>query len=141
MQVLVDQGDGTFADETTRLGTSSLVSGGSHCGFLRLADFNGDGWEDFHCSDGPETVPNRYWMSNGDGSWRPVAPGVLPPGSGLGIHAVDFNGDGRPDLLSIYPTSTGDIRYQSFFNRTPVATLGLSRALLRFVAPSRRRTD
>jgi len=133
VQVLIDQGNGTFADETiTRLGTSSLVPGGSYCGFLRLGDFNGDGWADFYCNNGPETVPNRYWMSNGDGSWSPVAPGVLPPGSGLAIHAVDFNGDGRPDLLSIYPTSTGDIRYQSFFNRTAVATLGLSRALLRF---------
>jgi hypothetical protein len=133
LQVLINQGNGTFADETiTRLGTSSLVSGESYCAHLRLADFNGDGWEDFYCRDGPETVPNRYWMSNGDGTWGPVAPGVLPPGSGLGIHAVDFDWDGRPDLLSINRTETGDIRYQSFFNRTPFPTMRLSRALLKF---------
>ncbi len=119
VQVLVDQGNGTFADETvTRLGTSSVVFGGSYCGFLRLADFNGDGWEDFYCNNGPENVPNRYWMSNGDGTWSPVASGVLPPGSGLGIHAVDFDGDARPDLLSISPTGTGDVSYRSYFNRT-----------------------
>ena len=133
VQVLIDQGNGTFADETVaRLGTSSVVQGGSYCGFLRLADFNGDGWEDFYCSDGPEDVPNRYWMSNADGTWNPVAPGVLPRGSGLGIHSVDFNVDGRPDLLSIYPTSAGDIRYYSYFNLTPFATLGLSRSMLKF---------
>jgi len=123
LQVLIDQGNGTFADETvTRLGSSSLVSGGSYCGFLRLADFNGDGWKDFYCGDGPEDVPNRYWISNGDGTWNALAPGILPAGSGLGIHAVDFDGDLHPDLLSIYPTSTGDIRYQSFLNRTPFFT-------------------
>jgi hypothetical protein len=133
VQVLIDQGNGTFVDETvTRLGASSVVSGGSYCGFLRLADFNGDGWEDFYCNNGPETVPNRYWMSNGNGTWSSVAPGVLPPGIGLGIHAVDFDWDGRPDLLAIDRTQTGDIRYQSFFNRTPFPTMRLSRALLKF---------
>ena len=68
-------------------------------------------------------------MSNGDGTWSPVAAGVLPAGMGLGIHAVDFDGDGRPDLLSIYPTSTGDVSYRSYFNRTPrTVPTGASRA-------------
>jgi hypothetical protein len=119
LQMLINTG-ATFVDETlSRLGTSALVHGGSNCGTLRLADFNGDGWDDFYCSDGPDTVPHRFWMSNGDGTWSPVAPGVLPAGSGLGIHAVDFDGDGRRDLLSINTTSTADIRYQSYLNRTP----------------------
>jgi hypothetical protein len=120
LQVLINQRNGTFADETVaRLGTSSLVSSGSYCGFVRLADFNGDGWEDFYCNNGPEDVPNRYWTSNPDGTWSPVASGVLPAGSGLGVHAVDFDGDGRPDLLSVYPTGTGDVSYKSYVNRTP----------------------
>jgi hypothetical protein len=120
LQAVINQGNGTFADETVaRLGTSSRVLGGSYCGFLRLADFNGDGWEDFYCNNGPEDVPHRYWMSNGDGTWSPVASGVLPAGSGLGIHAVDFDGDERPDLLSIYPTATADLSYRSYYNRTP----------------------
>ena len=120
LQVLINRGNGTFGDETvTRLGTSSPVPGGSYCSFLRLADFNGDGWEDFYCSDGPMTVPNRYWISNGNGTWSPVAPGVLPAGSGTGIHAVNFDGDGRPDLLSVARTATGDVAYNSYLNRTP----------------------
>ena len=102
------------------------------CGHLRLADFNGDGWEGLYCSDGAETVPNRYWISNGDGTWSPLAAAVLPPGSGLGIHAVDFDGDGRPDLLSITQTQTADIRYESYLNRTPFVSMGLSRSLLKF---------
>jgi hypothetical protein len=118
LQVLINTGT-TFIDETiSRLGTSALVHSGWYCGTLRLADFNGDGWDDFYCSDGPENVPNRYWMSNGVGTWSPVASGVLPAGSGLGIHAVDFDGDGRPDLVSVVPTATGDVRYQSYLNRT-----------------------
>jgi len=132
LQALINQGNSTFVDETVAyFGPSSVVSTGAHCGFLRVADFNGDGWEDFYCSDGPETVPNRYWMSNGDATWSPLAENVLPPGSGLGIHAVDFDGDGRPDLLAINTTNAADIRYQSYFNRTPFATLDLSRALFR----------
>jgi hypothetical protein len=124
LQVLINQRNGTFADETvTRLGRSSLVPGGSYCSFFRLADFNGDGWEDFYCNDGPMTVPNRYWISNGDGTWSPGSPGVLPEGSGTGIHAVDFDGDGRPDLLSVARTMTGDVAYNSYFNRTPRAAV------------------
>jgi hypothetical protein len=61
---------------------------------------------------------------------------VLPPGSGVGIHAVDFDGDGRPDLLSVGHTATADIGYQSLFNRTPFFTLGTSRALLKLAAAS-----
>ena len=139
VQVLINQGSGTFADETaTRLRTTSPVPGGSYCGLLRLADFNGDGWEDLYCSDGPETVPNRYLMSNGDGSWTPVAPGVLTPGMGVGIHAVDFDADGRPDLLSLVNSQTGDVRYQSFLNRTPFITMALSRSLLKSAGRSER---
>jgi hypothetical protein len=131
VQFLINQGT-TFADETIgRLGTSAVVSTGSYCSFIRLADFNGDGWEDFYCSDGPQTVPNRYWMSSGNGNFVPVNPGVLPSGSGLGIHAIDFDGDGRPDLLSVVQNEAADIKYQSFLNRTPFSTLSTSRALLR----------
>lgn len=120
LQVLINGGDCTFADETAaRLGASAFTAGGSSCGFLKLADFNGDGWEDFYCNIGPQNVPNRYWMSNGDGTWAPLAPSLLSQGSGFGIHAVDFDGDGRPDLLQLSHTLTGDISYNSFLNRTP----------------------
>ncbi len=138
LQVLINQGNGTFADETVaRLGTSSRVLGGSYCSVLRLADFNGDGWQDFYCADGPVDVPNRYWMGNGDGTWRPVAAGLLPPGLGLGTHAVDFDGDGRLDLVSITSFKTGDVQYQSYLNRTTrtaFATMSLSQSRLNFGA-------
>ena len=120
LQVLINRGDGTFGDESAaRLGPSAARFGGSYCGGLRPADLNGDGWPDFYCVDGPQDVPNRYWLSNGNGTWTPDAVNALPQGSGFGTHAVDFDGDGRPDLLPLAHTQTGDVAYMSFLNRTP----------------------
>jgi hypothetical protein len=49
LQALINRGDGTFGDETAaRLGTSASRTTGSYCAVLRLADFNGDGWQDFY---------------------------------------------------------------------------------------------
>jgi hypothetical protein len=119
LQMLINRGDGSFVDETaSRLGASSVVATGSNCGFFNLADLNGDGWPDFFCIDGPTFVARRYWMSNGNGTWSPVADNVLPVGFGMGVLAVDFDGDGRPDLVQFAQTDLGDIRYKSFFNRT-----------------------
>lgn len=119
LQVLVNSGNGTFVDETSaRLGSSAIATTGSSCNFLRMADFNGDGWPDFYCNIGPTEVANRYWISDGYGRWNSPPPEALPQGSGYGIHAVDFDGDGRPDLLQVSQTPEGDVYYKSFFNRT-----------------------
>jgi hypothetical protein len=145
LQALINQGNGTFADETAaRIGPQASRTTGRDCGFMRIADFNGDGWEDLYCSNGPSDVPNRYWLNSGEGSWRPAPPG-LPQGRDFGVHAVDFDGDGRPDLLQVSHTSSGDVAYDSFLNRTqrmvpsePImgaAIAGDAQVTLNFAAP------
>ena len=144
MQALINQGDGTFADETAaRFGASAHASG-RDCGVIRVADLNGDGWEDFHCNIGPRDVANRYWIGTGNGNWT-AGSSDLPQGRDFGIHAVDFDGDGRPDLVQLSNTTEGGIAYQAFFNRTPrlvpsepimgSATTGNGQATLAFSAP------
>ncbi|MBI5277684.1 MAG: VCBS repeat-containing protein [Burkholderiales bacterium] len=144
MQALINQGGGTFSDETTARFSSSAHATGRDCGVIRVADLNGDGWEDFYCNIGPQDVANRYWINTGHGHWEAGSPS-LPRGRDFGIHAVDFDGDGRPDLVQLSHTAEGGIAYQSFFNRTtrlvpsePIlhaAAAGDSMATLTFSVP------
>jgi VCBS repeat protein len=121
LQVLINQGNGIFADETAeRLQPSTLRTTGPGCLFLHLADFNGDGWEDFYCeaTSFNEGEP-ELWLNNGNGTWSPVAPASLPVQSTLrGLSAVDFDGDGRIDLVR-FASGGPDIGYRSYLNRTP----------------------
>ncbi|HSH91027.1 MAG TPA: FG-GAP-like repeat-containing protein, partial [Ramlibacter sp.] len=146
MQLLVNAGNGTFVDETTaRLGSSANVATGSYCGAIRRADLNGDGWDDFYCRNGPADVANRYWLSNADGTWSAAPADALPQGRGVGVHAVDFDGDGRPDLLDASHSPEADVSYKSFLNRTarivpsePLVTAAVasnSQATIHFAPP------
>ncbi len=123
LQVLINQGNGNFADETaSRLPPSTSRDTGPFGAFIRLTDFNGDGWEDFYAdSNGWDESLPRLWLNNGNGTWTPVGPDSLPKGSTFaGLHAVDFDGDGRSDLLRLgFGPRSPDIGYRSFLNRTP----------------------
>ncbi len=125
LQALVNRGDGTFADETiARFGTSNTRTTGTECGVLSAADLNGDGWLDLYCTTGPMDIAPRYLMNSGTGTWTALAPGVLTPGIGFQLEVVDFDGDGRSDLLEIAHHQSGGIRYGSHLNRTPRAVPG-----------------
>ncbi len=121
LQVLINRGDGTLADETVaRLGTSTSRPGGPWCPFIRLVDWNADGWEDLYCDAMGQGDYTRLWLNNGNATWTAVAPSALPAqlDSGM-INAVDFDGDGRSDLLLMnYTNPAPDIGYKSFLNRT-----------------------
>lgn len=122
LQVLINRQDGTFADETSvRFGPSTNRTTGPWCSFIPLLDLDGDGSLDLYCYTfvWDSSLP-RYWLNDRRGAWTPVVPDPLPAGASNGlIYAVDFDGDGRPDLLRVDPTSTGDVVYRSFLNRTP----------------------
>jgi hypothetical protein len=121
MQILINRGDGTFADESaTRLPADVNRIAGHYCTFIGVADFNGDGWEDLYC-DGGRLEPEypRLWISNGNGSWSAVPTDSLPPYSvSAQVKAIDFNGDGLPDLVNFY-ADTPNVFYRTNFNRTP----------------------
>jgi hypothetical protein len=122
LQVLINRRDGTFADETsTRLPGTVARTDGPWCAFIRFVDLNGDGFDDFYC-DPPywdEAYP-RYWLARNHGIWDPIPPNQLPRETSTGfVFTVDFDGDGRLDLLQIGSSPSGDIQYASLRNHTP----------------------
>jgi len=149
LQILMNQGNGTYRDETTaRLPTFTPRSTGPFCAFVRFADFNGDGWEDFFCdTNGWNENEPRVWLNSANGTWVPVPPGSMPQQSTFAImHAVDFEGDGRSDLLRVgFGPPSPDIGYRSWLNRTArsvpseplmrTSSAGDSQATISFSAP------
>ncbi len=122
LQILINQGNGVFADETsTRLTQPVDRSDGPFCAFMRLTDLNNDGWEDFYCDSvgAYETLP-RVWINNGNGTWTFLLQSQMPEQSLAGsFHVIDFNGDGKPDLVRLgFGGSTPDIGYRTWLNTT-----------------------
>ncbi len=121
-QMLRNQGDGTFRDQTQETRTGDLGSGVAATFF----DYDRDGWLDLYlvnnvtfsdenpprcrsltgapdyCGPGSYAFePDRLWHNRGDGTFEDVTvraglAGVLEPG--LGVVAADFNGDRWPDV-------------------------------------------
>jgi len=121
LQLLVNNGDGTFRDESlARLGPTARTVG-PWCAFIRFADLNGDGHDDFYCDvvNWSETV-TRYWLNEGNGTFTAVAPELLPRPLRVGfVYPVDFDGDGNLDLMRIDPSPSGDLVYTSYRNHAP----------------------
>jgi hypothetical protein len=110
-------------------GTTARLTGAWYP-FVHFADFNGDGWDDFYLDTdfhGDGSTYPRVWLSDGTGFWTVVAPSALPSEFNFGtIHAVDFQGDGRLDILrlgGVLGGSPPDIGYSSFLNRTNLPPL------------------
>ncbi len=113
------KGDGTFANPKYLYSTGSAnttVSGNYPGWNLAVADFNGDGLQDFAVVDSSPVSYNRasIFVSNGDGSFQ-AAPAVAPtdnrnlfPQALEAEAGLDLNGDGKPDVL-----------FQSFMGSPP----------------------
>lgn len=109
-QVLINRGDGTFADGTLEWLPDGMVQispiAANHVidsGEMYLRDFNGDGF--------PELLLNRegefwrYFLNNGK---RFVNTSDFLPSLGPGAFAVgDFDGDGRRDIVASTPEGVG----------------------------------
>ena len=104
--VLLGNGDGTFAAPiySYAAGALTLVSG----------DFNSDGNLDLAV----DVTPTAILFGNGDGTFQPaVFPTSLSSFGGVEFSA-DFNGDGKPDLLSAQQLALGN--GDGTFNVLPV---------------------
>ena len=128
-RLLRNNRDGTFSDVTAKSGTGD-AGWTTSASFL---DFDRDGWLDLYaatyvnfrldmkrdcfsaaavrdyCNPSVyEPLPDRLWRNNGNGTFADVSAraGVArTPGRGLGVLAMDVNGDGWTDL---YVANDGD---------------------------------
>jgi hypothetical protein len=78
------------------LGLSGAGTGISWAGIW--FDYNNDGWEDLFIASDFGVSP--LYENNGDGTFSIVTSdvGMIHPGTGMGTHAADYDGDGDFDL-------------------------------------------
>ena len=101
IQVLINNGDGTFKDETsTRLPQQDNLDSWPYA--IRVADLNGDGNPDLAVAVNNGGAP-PFYLNKGDGTFTPLAVTTAFPMFDL----ADVNGDGRTDIVSSAPSSSG----------------------------------
>jgi hypothetical protein len=101
IQVLINNGDGSFRDETsTRLPQQDNLDSWPYA--IRVADLNGDGKPDFAVAVNYGGAP-PFYLNNGDGTFTPLA--VTTASSMFDL--ADVNGDSRPDIISATASSSG----------------------------------
>ena len=105
LQVLINQGNGTLVDETAaRLGpsTARLTGRGTihpSRGFQRRWI---EGFLPRHIRHEDGSIYPRIWLNNGNNTLDSRCPECAAPGIRLrDLLAVDFDGDGRPDILQL----------------------------------------
>jgi len=103
-----NRGDGTFED----IYEQSQVWGLGHWMGLAVADFDGDGAQDFFATNGglDRDQPNGLYRNNGDGTWSDVAAevGVKDFEFGWGAVATDVDNDGWLDLYYVGKSQARD---------------------------------
>ena len=96
-----NQGDGTFRDVTARTRTDN--EGGKGLGVV-VWDADDDGWLDIYIAN--DTVPNKLYRNQGDGTFEDVSlisgASVSAEGkarAGMGVALGDADGDGNEELF------------------------------------------
>jgi hypothetical protein len=110
-----NNGDGTFSDVTVE---SGILNYGWTLGVI-AADLNQDGWTDLFVAV-DHTEPDRYYLNNGDGTFREVSDEKLMhmSHSSMGIDAADINNNGLLDLAVVEMLST-----DNFNEKTKMASM------------------
>lgn len=124
LQLLVNQGNGVFADESlARLGPSASRTNGKWWTFLRVADLNLDGWDDFYAVGYPEVglpVP-MVWVNQGNGTFC-AANNTAFFTDPFPVETSDVDGDGRLDfVIAFYNAFGSGLEYKTYLNRTPAS--------------------
>jgi hypothetical protein len=131
-RLLLNKGDGTFADVTEAAGIAKEFGHGLG---VVSADFDGDGWMDIYVANDGD--PNQLWINKKNGTFKNEAllagaavnrDGVAE--AGMGVTAGDFNGDGTDDIFITHlmdETNTlfVNLGRANFEDRTREAGLGL----------------
>lgn len=95
-------GNGRFGDVTEESGVGRVAPG---YGFTAIAaDFDNDGWPDIYVAN--DTAPNLFFHNKRDGTFEEVGlpsftavneSGLMQ--AGMGLDVVDYDGDGRLDIV------------------------------------------
>ena len=128
LQLLVNKGDGTFVDESqARLGAAASRTNGRWWTFLRVADVNRDGWDDFYAVGGLQGVSVPiFWINRGDGTFC-AADNTTFFSDGGALETMDIDGDGRLDFVRAgYSPDSRTLVYFSYLNRTPATLRSIS---------------
>ncbi|QNN65266.1 VCBS repeat-containing protein [Sphingomonas rhizophila] len=94
VQVLINNGDGAFNDETAERLPST--AGVSNHRFMHLADMNGDGALDLILQTGDAT---RFFLNDGSGHYVALPADFLFTNSDYAFLPGDFDEDGRTDIF------------------------------------------
>lgn len=127
LQILVNKGNGVFADETA-VRLPNQTGSGRWAEFLKAIDLDGDGIKDLFLNMSyPDAGQVIAYRNDGRGNFAPLSTDTLPPTQGYPwLTPVDFNGDGKIDFISINNnTSTKQTTFTVFENinsQLPVAT-------------------
>ncbi|MFD2366204.1 FG-GAP-like repeat-containing protein [Pseudoduganella sp. GCM10020061] len=117
LQLLVNEGNGVFRDETaTRLPQSMEINSSSANWYLSATavDLNGDGFQDI-VADGTASATSKVFMNDGHGNFTPG----WESGGYSHILAVDVNGDGKMDLVESSINGGYSVLMNAFPNRVP----------------------
>ena len=98
IQIVINNGDGTFHDETTSR-IEAFETGAGIGRYLKLADINGDGVTDLILQTGGQ---NRFYLNDGAGRFVALPGDFLfadPNDKNYAFVPGDFNEDGRTDMF------------------------------------------
>lgn len=124
--LFINQGNGTFVDESAAWGLTALHYGVGAC----IGDYDRDGWQDLYVTSmGPAGAPaanaNKLYRNNGNGTFTDVAAAagvqiVNTAGDGFGCVFGDYDLDGWLDLFvaSYGPGTKGNRLFHNEGNGT-----------------------
>ncbi|MET0271401.1 MAG: FG-GAP-like repeat-containing protein [Phenylobacterium sp.] len=110
VQVLINNGDKTFRDETlSRMPASTRTADGQFIERIEVVDINGDGFLDIFATN---HVRTPIYLNDGTGHFVALPEGAFTTDEFVQRVTGDFNGDGRIDVLSWRANFNGAENYR-----------------------------